>query len=1149
MIIYDKEIRDDIVATLSYVFLITGGKLQKGTQFNTIIYKLYSYLESDINFDEGIAITDTLKAKINEFRSIANALPDPVVESGWKLKTTIDSSNYADANLETKYVDMSNMTEREIEYRFIPSRRGSSYFQCHLQFERYSDGHLVDASSESSSVSIHDNIAYVKVRIQKSSNYKCVADFYNENDELISSSSAWNVGRIYKASEYACKLNAFYVKGGTMEVLEYIDLDFNIEEENLSAIDVSVLNIGDKYYAEKVVLMDNITTACIIGKKINDISKDEKYEILKARLGHIVSKNTGVPLRYITILKSQVEEKYYAIISDYQFWYHGFHKSNNCDYFGATENTSVRTYCEVYVSADGVVWESTKENASGLSGDGEYKYGTTSIFLKDYVVFYTNYNMYLSNFAPSGTTIPEGMVRDSMGIPTLYKKSDEKLTLGTAGAGTAIRFGTHKIEDSKEFPLVFQVLDLTENLNLQGQKIEGYAKRPNNAVVLDTIELIDVLTMTSGRATNEIETLQNNNTPLHRWLNSSKGAGNWFVPLNEDDAPPTAENNSGIYGGYHYAHRRGFLNGFSPSELNALLSANLEDGYTGKVFNLQAGEDPYTTNAKAVKPALYRYSEGYRRNKNYIEEIQHHIQGKKLVGTSNNLIWRRTMKNIGYYYISGTKVSPTDAGYFSYPISPCIFLSADLELTENEDGTYSPILPLPTEFPIEMVFDTALSVGNENIKGLDTTLNIAKEEKFLYDTYIDILAYIESVSDFDTRVEIRRQISSIADTNRIIVRYIGNLLDTAIKIAKVEKIEQDSEITLAVNREILADTKTFIQKVAEIFADTLLKISNVVSEEFETRAIISKLDELRADTGILLGLRNAIVNDTVSTILKEQADDFDSSVKVGKETTADMDTSISISKIISSVLDTAIQLYTRYTMRHDTSIILHRGSCDLLDTEIKTGREIVNRLDTYRKAIVEAVNRYDTSVDIMIAVALELLYDTSITLQAKDSKEYDVKREIHRLASSKYDTEIKTMIDSSSEFDTEIDIINAICDIYDTLCKIGAEIETLYDTSIKTRLFAKNEPVILERVKKDTDENGLSKYNYIKIKDLKCNIYDVKNSVEPLPALVSEKTRYIVITRDKTVKADNVVNYRGKRYIIEAITRNRVFTEIYLKED
>ena len=29
-----------------------------------------------------------------EFKSIANSLPDPVVEGGWQLKTTIDSSNY-----------------------------------------------------------------------------------------------------------------------------------------------------------------------------------------------------------------------------------------------------------------------------------------------------------------------------------------------------------------------------------------------------------------------------------------------------------------------------------------------------------------------------------------------------------------------------------------------------------------------------------------------------------------------------------------------------------------------------------------------------------------------------------------------------------------------------------------------------------------------------------------------------------------------------------------------------------------------------------------------------------------------------------------------------------------------------------------------
>ena len=80
--IYDIEVSKEILSSLSFILLKSGITFNNKLQFNNIIYKLYSYLKDDIEFNNGIIVTETLKTKINNFKDIYNTLPNPNVEDG-----------------------------------------------------------------------------------------------------------------------------------------------------------------------------------------------------------------------------------------------------------------------------------------------------------------------------------------------------------------------------------------------------------------------------------------------------------------------------------------------------------------------------------------------------------------------------------------------------------------------------------------------------------------------------------------------------------------------------------------------------------------------------------------------------------------------------------------------------------------------------------------------------------------------------------------------------------------------------------------------------------------------------------------------------------------------------------------------------------
>lgn len=80
------------------------------------------------------------------------------------------------------------------------------------------------------------------------------------------------------------------------------------------------------------------------------------------------------------------------------------------------------------------------------------------------------------------------------------------------------------------------------------------------------------------------------------------------------------------------------------------------------------------------------------------------------------------------------------------------------------------------------------------------------------------------------------------------------------------------------------------------------------------------------------------------------------------------------------------------------------------------------------------------------------------------------------------------------------------------------------------------------------NEKGQSNIVYECIGDIKGNTYPVKANVESLPIGLSDKTKYLLITKDKKITSAHYVEIDDVIYGIDMLTRYSMHKEVYLKE-
>lgn len=1113
--IYDKEFSQKRIATLMYVYLSCGGKLNKNT-FNNIAYKLYHYME-DLFVEDTMCITEEVKSRIEDFKTIANTLPNPALESGYYPIGIVSYKNFEEYQFEEEYKAYQAGNTYEFPFKFIPMDF-PSYTTVNgiCELRRKSDGHSVITSCGIPSVYMTvSGIVYGKFSLEftTTATYP-IFKWFNENDEVIYTKKGSAMSSSYKVTDYDYRLKYLYINttNGSM-VEQYKEFDFNIDLSELTA-DTSLLVDGDVYEGESIQISENISVGNILGKKINGEIKDQKYELLKTRFGTIVSENTGLPLKYLTVLYSSSEAKYYALLSDYPMAYYGYGGVNYGIGFGSLYNgdSSAKIFFEVWESVDDITYTKSYVSVGSAISAGNYK----SIYYYGYIkscdkIHYTNYNMLVSFYNVSYFTLDEGMERRTVKTPHIAHKTDEKPTIGSIGEGSIVEFGHHRYENSPKEAIRFQILDYSDNLNTIGANFTNYAKRPSGTAMLETVSNIDYLV---HNVNTSLTSLQDSNTTLFRWLNSDAPEGQWFTPINANDLPPSKENLPSSYQNGAYAHRAGFLNTFSSQERDALIYCELENGYKGKVFIAQRGEEGYAL-TNVVQPSFYRYGL-HRRYKNFTDNFIHHPYSSSVLGTKApedmeyQYIWKRTRNSTGSYYIGS---SSSWLGYTAAGVSPIIFLPEDLELEEvvNEADPYEVVYKV-----VLPELETFIDIGEADILKYSTVdkdmiadikKDIRIEAKDIFDIEKTVKKMIDALEKFDIKREV--SVSSIA-------KY--DMFKTLIN-ETISKCDIEASRTVDTNDyyDISRYSSSSIADEYDIRKETLKVIANILDTN---REIVLEIIE-----------RYDIEKEVIADILVEMYVDIRKIVEREEESLSDI--AREVRKQIEELLDVKVEKNIENSMSYDllSSILATRFS------EFDTKRSIRHIVSEYMDILKKTEVNSDVIADI------ERIIERNISDIA------DIKREIERKEEALADIERSVLSEIKERFDVSIETLISLSTIYDIDREVVKEVVDLFDTMRKMRGENKMKGIILEKVIQTTDETGIDTYLYQTIKNLKGNMYDVKNSVEPLPALVSDKTKYIFITRDKSIKSDNVINYDGKRYIIEAMTRNRVFWEVYLKEE
>ena len=138
--------------------------------------------------------------------------------------------------------------------------------------------------------------------------------------------------------------------------------------------------------------------------------------------------------------------------------------------------------------------------------------------------------------------------------------------------GSKVKFGKYSVSGDVAQPIVWLVV---------AKNHPSVPEYPTNSVTLMTEKIIDMLAYDAAEPKSSDSNVVLSGKSIYQysnidqWLNKDSSAGNWYVPAHASDQAPTDEYVSGQRG---YASRPAFLNAFSTSEKNSILSTTIRCG-------------------------------------------------------------------------------------------------------------------------------------------------------------------------------------------------------------------------------------------------------------------------------------------------------------------------------------------------------------------------------------------------------------------------------------------------------------------------------------------------------------------------------------------------------------------------------------------
>ena len=723
--IYDLELKKDLIASLSYIALESNFKFNNKTQFNNIMYRLYNHVKDDISFNNGIAINDNLKAKLNGFKNVFQDLNTPELSDSEELiGTSIQNQSTATVDFEgTKY---TISTEEIIYFPYVfKPVAASGELYINLRTIK-TTGREKAISASFTALNVGSKTSTIKIGF-KAANQSTITIYMSTYDSSGAFIRTLSISRDLAISDYPeIRIDNIYNSGADMEVYKLIEYDFSIDGTQLAEINADKLNIGDIYLAESITFLEDgpITIYNVDNKFINGVSTESEYQFLKEKLGTTHSYN-GNELKFMVVLANEDRSDFMGIISSYPLYYA---EGYDYDRLIGLSNT-IGTPVEIYTSTNSRLWQKlnygyTNDAFDSTSGsllvktypihkDGlNIVYNNYPIYhsFKDYTTFVEPVNVDDENLEDSEistleepiTTLEERKVNGS--ILELYKTASEDFTIDLLPPGANIFLGKHRIEDSSSQKLVWRVLDYSNNIN----NVANTEKYPINTTLLQTAHVVDYLPLIPKNYYSRQE-MQFGNLPIYRWLNSDAKQGEWFTQINSYDLPPDETN----CGQESYVHRAGFVHYWAKEELD-LLKPITVDNYEGlKILNLNSNEHNIA-GASNEKPFLHSILGTSLSVKNFIKIMDYHKNTAMNTSASTDLDIYSKTKSISSYHcrqkesngVYGASNSLSSSGNFAYlsrALAPicCIDKSTPINKDSAENGVFTINVNIPETIDVD----------------------------------------------------------------------------------------------------------------------------------------------------------------------------------------------------------------------------------------------------------------------------------------------------------------------------------------------------------------------------------------------------------------------------------------------------------------
>ena len=840
--------------------------------------------------------------------------------------------------------------------------------------------------------------------------------------------------------------------------------------------------------------------------------KDRVLGLLKEKLG-IECLSDGAKYKFLLLLFNETDNTYIGIVSTSALYYSGRGSIDRNEH-------ALRSYSanfQIYKLIDDV-FVLQKSTLNGLSFNTKFdcyaNYNKYFLFV-NYHIVHSNYPVYYGVKREAGAAENDDKYSGTNKRLSFFRNADEPYTLGMLPAGAIIKHGRTKLNGSEMYDLTWAIAGYTNNMKNKS-KVQFYQE---DLVYLVNEHIVDILPVNNVEDKKN-EGSQDLNSELLKMLNSTKS--NWWYPSFDSDIEPINTN---------FVNREGWLKYWTKGELEvinntALYSDSKEaDVYGSAKIHLASTHEIKSStstvaNAKNVNTLILNLKNYYYERPLFHKFLLHHEN--KLTESDmtkvNGSYWKRERSSTGTQITLGSSYTNQDT---PDNVRPIMFMTENKEVIfDKEKEEYIIVLPKIEVFREERETSSARNILNNN--------------------------------DFKSALEKKATVLDFGVHNTDILYVYSHSAETHLK--RIIRAKKRYSVNLKRRRVRFLDKKYFLKRSLNTSESALhsmnRKIIGVISELINTHLERAITAQESSEYGTS---RDIKYTDMVNTPLQKSTTiaekiDYDSKRKI-----------LSVEFKLTDTLRVVVKLEHCIYEEFATRKITRREKIrEEVERTVKASEDIENALnrktlsvesiltDTLRSFLLNEDSKTPMKRQV---ISLDILdSDSNRSVVVNEDNADELLRQVNTQLSEILDTTRQVI--SSTEEDSYmrriatvefIDCQNTYRNIINTIAIDENTIRIIKDS-------VKLGSIVLIEKKVEKNKIGQSSIEYKKVCDIKGRVYPVQNAIQNIPIGLSDKVKYLLITKDRKIKSDNLIEVDGVVYCIDMLTNYSKHREIFLRE-